>query len=514
VAIVCGLVDALKRTSGSADSLVGYIGRDLDSCTVGANLIFVLISSSGSNYLRSFMKSYIGYLAVIAILFCTFLDAAAQESRESKKSTKDSDLATHLLDSILIQAGFTATDRKEPQQTSKPALGGDGVVATPATVASVGGLSAEDEAFRASMQQLLAVAGDGFRPLRGSRWGSRGDENIYNTEFVIPGSVHNRIYGTKKGVEGSFVCSFHSTMGSPVGAIYTRLCRQVKLVLPEFSFSDAWVEFGETNPTTRFLSYTRPNVVITIGYQVDERDLVVALSVGSPEEGRAKELAAQMQQGLLITGKIITDKNEVLPVSSRYTGQGTFNWSTTKQSYTGSWVNGEPDGKGRFTFGQGHYYEGQVKQGEINGHGVFYKPGSQYTGEFLDGKYHGYGELYSYNTKTTVKGKFAAGRPVPGATTTYDENTATSSTPKLSPEQQRVIDEYNANMDLNARRRKEESEALDRRIEADRRRINSDYRTQYNNAQQRSHEQTQQNIDKRNRELEKQDKDFDKKYNR
>ena len=54
----------------------------------------------------------------------------------------------------------------------------------------------------------------------------------------------------------------------------------------------------------------------------------------------------------------------------------------------GEWVDGVKHGRGRFTFGDGGFYEGEFRNGEITGFGCrcWIATGNSYQGDFLDGE--------------------------------------------------------------------------------------------------------------------------------
>jgi len=76
--------------------------------------------------------------------------------------------------------------------------------------------------------------------------------------------------------------------------------------------------------------------------------------------------------------------------------------------YTGNFIDGKPNGRGRATFKKyGEYegeYEGNWKDGKMHGRGIYtYKNGDVYDGDWENGKKHGKGR-YTYNN-----GKIYAG---------------------------------------------------------------------------------------------------------
>lgn len=75
-------------------------------------------------------------------------------------------------------------------------------------------------------------------------------------------------------------------------------------------------------------------------------------------------------------------------------GQGTYTWKETGNRYTGSWVNGEMEGKGTLNYANGTKYVGMFKDGIEHGQGcVTMADGFKYEGEFVDGRPLGFEEL-------------------------------------------------------------------------------------------------------------------------
>ena len=210
-----------------------------------------------------------------------------------------------------------------------------------------------------------------------------------------------------------------------------------------------------------------------------------------------------------VIGQLIDDDG--LPARDQQQGSGRIALSN------GDWFQGHiKDGKfdyGDFHYSNGEVYNGNYKDNIPTGLGTLVKAdGSEYLGFFNNGVL----DMRSAGFRKHHEDKYAPVSPASSSSSSssYSNSSSSSgsssgSTGTLSPEQQKVIDDYNANTDPDARRRKialEKHAEIDRRIERDRNRINGDYRTQYNNAQQRSQEETQRRIDSRNAELDRQER--------
>ena len=115
----------------------------------------------------------------------------------------------------------------------------------------------------------------------------------------------------------------------------------------------------------------------------------------------------------LIQGKGILKNNKGVSYvgdfkNSKRHGKGILD--THKVHYEGEFKDDKLCGKGRITFKlEGHVYEGEFDNNEINGFGTFkWKNGDSYTGNMLNGKMHGNGK-YTYNNGIIYEGRYNNG---------------------------------------------------------------------------------------------------------
>jgi len=77
--------------------------------------------------------------------------------------------------------------------------------------------------------------------------------------------------------------------------------------------------------------------------------------------------------------------------------------------YNGERVNGQPHGKGIWTFADGDVYEGSWENGDMSGHGVMtYANGNIYDGLWQEGLPHGFGR-WSYPDSASLEGEWSRG---------------------------------------------------------------------------------------------------------
>ncbi|CAD8212891.1 unnamed protein product [Paramecium octaurelia] len=91
--------------------------------------------------------------------------------------------------------------------------------------------------------------------------------------------------------------------------------------------------------------------------------------------------------------------------NNRKHGQG---WEVfpSKSSYKGLYVNGKPEGQGKFTWANGEYYEGEWFNGNKHGCGTWMGlKGDMYAGQWVDGKPNGKGQ-HKWINGDQYKGEF------------------------------------------------------------------------------------------------------------
>lgn len=88
-------------------------------------------------------------------------------------------------------------------------------------------------------------------------------------------------------------------------------------------------------------------------------------------------------------------------------GFGVYYYNNKFFRYEGDWLKGMKHGHGKLIMADGSYYEGEFKEGEIEGHGFrkWQHNGNSYSGEFHLGELHGYGVL-NYPDGSQYKGEF------------------------------------------------------------------------------------------------------------
>lgn len=111
--------------------------------------------------------------------------------------------------------------------------------------------------------------------------------------------------------------------------------------------------------------------------------------------------------------------SEVLPKGERkneYVGQrlnqlrdgfGIYCYANKFFRYEGEWSKGKKHGFGKLVMGDGSFYEGEFKFGEIEGKGrrIWKNNGNSYSGEFSRGEMHGEGEM-TYKDGSKYTGTF------------------------------------------------------------------------------------------------------------
>ena len=110
-------------------------------------------------------------------------------------------------------------------------------------------------------------------------------------------------------------------------------------------------------------------------------------------------------------------------------GQGKMTYGNG-DVYEGAWNDGKKHGQGKMIYEDGNVYDGMWKDGKPNGKGkmtyakdLFGKIFKEYDGMWKDGKRHGEGELI-YNDASVYNGAFEDGKPHGEGKMTYKESGA------------------------------------------------------------------------------------------
>lgn len=115
----------------------------------------------------------------------------------------------------------------------------------------------------------------------------------------------------------------------------------------------------------------------------------------------------------------------------RMSGEGTMTYSNGER-YVGQWANDMPSGKGKYFFRGRERYEGNFTNGEFDGQGTMYYPdGAYYTGGWKQNRKHGAGRLY-HTDGTVNQGTWAMGKLVNSSTSTA-QNQGQVNTNKPTP---------------------------------------------------------------------------------
>lgn len=88
-------------------------------------------------------------------------------------------------------------------------------------------------------------------------------------------------------------------------------------------------------------------------------------------------------------------------------GYGVYTYTNPFFQYEGEWIDGKKHGLGKFLMNDGSYYNGEFKNGEIEGNGVRYfgLSGNKYTGSFYKGELQGQG-IMEYKNGSVYEGSW------------------------------------------------------------------------------------------------------------
>ena len=75
--------------------------------------------------------------------------------------------------------------------------------------------------------------------------------------------------------------------------------------------------------------------------------------------------------------------------------------------YIGSWINGLPNGQGKFIWDNGDNFTGNFEEGKMSGQGRYkWKNGNHYNGQWVENKMSGRGTFYWSKEGATYEGWF------------------------------------------------------------------------------------------------------------
>ena len=96
----------------------------------------------------------------------------------------------------------------------------------------------------------------------------------------------------------------------------------------------------------------------------------------------------------------------------KFNGKGKLEFLKEGHSYEGEFKNNEIDGIGVFKWSNGDIYEGEMTNGKMNGYGKYtYSNGQIYEGNYVNGVKEGLGKLIYPNNKV-YEGEFKNGKPM------------------------------------------------------------------------------------------------------
>ena len=107
-------------------------------------------------------------------------------------------------------------------------------------------------------------------------------------------------------------------------------------------------------------------------------------------------------------------------------GQGNITYNNGDR-YVGVWANDQPNGQGKYFFKTRERYEGRMVNGEFDGQGImYYNDGAYYTGSWKSNRKNGSGKIVTPDGKITT-GNWNMGKAV--STTTATASTAPTTAP-------------------------------------------------------------------------------------
>ena len=109
-------------------------------------------------------------------------------------------------------------------------------------------------------------------------------------------------------------------------------------------------------------------------------------------------------------------------------GNGVIEFIKEGHKYEGEFKNNEINGRGIFRWKNGDIYEGEMTNGKMNGHGTYkYSNGHIYDGDYIDGLREGKGRII-YSNKVIYEGEFKGGHRIEQGNIIYSNRTNDNNT--------------------------------------------------------------------------------------
>ncbi|MBV6440475.1 MAG: peptidase C14 caspase catalytic subunit p20 [Haliscomenobacteraceae bacterium CHB4] len=134
-------------------------------------------------------------------------------------------------------------------------------------------------------------------------------------------------------------------------------------------------------------------------------------------------------------GKLIFPNNNIYDGQfsrNRINGEGTMTYSNGDR-YVGSWFYDQPNGKGKYYFKTKERYEGDFKSGKFEGQGTMYYPdGAYYSGSWKNNRKNGSGKLVDGSGKVT-NGTWSLGKLINSTPASSGNNASSTAQTQSKP---------------------------------------------------------------------------------